>query len=85
MANLLIRHLDFDGAGPENALKLVKDAYDRSKATQTARKEQWKQDYLLYSSYINMAERDPDRANVFIPEIWAIVKQKVPVDVKALP
>ncbi len=84
MANLLIKHLDFDGAGPENALKLVKDAYDRSKSTQTARKEQWKQDYLLYSSYINMAERDPDRANVFIPEIWAIVKQKVPVDVKAL-
>lgn len=84
MANLLIRNLDFDGAGPEKALKLVKDAYDRAKGTQEVRKEQWKQDYLLYSSFVDMAERDPDRANVFIPEIWAIVKQKVPVDVKAL-
>ncbi len=66
------------------ALELVEDAYSLSKDHQTVRNEQYTDEYKLYRGYPNAADRDPDRANIFIPKIFSIVETKTPRDVKAL-
>lgn len=66
------------------ALDLVRDAYALSKERQLVRNEQYTDEYKLYRGYVNPADRDPDRANIFIPKIFSIVETKTPRDVKAL-
>ncbi len=72
--------IDFDG----EALKLVKDVYALSDKHQGPRMTQYRTDHALFNAILDMTKRDPDRANIFIPKIWSIVKTKVPRDVKAL-
>jgi len=72
--------IDFDG----DPVQLVKSAKESAEQEQQARQEQHQDDYKMYSGILDMAYRDPDHANIFIPKIWSIVKHKVPRDVKSL-
>jgi len=65
-------------------LELVESAYNLSKEYQLVRNNQCLRDYKLYQGFIDESDRDPDRANIFIPKIYSIVETKVPRDVKAL-
>lgn len=71
---------DFDG----QPLKLVEDAYSLSKQFQSPRNIQYSRDYKLYSSFIDMTGRNPDRANIFIPKIRSIVETKTAAEARAL-
>lgn len=66
------------------AKSLVEDAYSLSQTHQVQRNEQYSAEYKLYRGFTNAADRDPDRANVFIPKIFSIVETKTPRDIKAL-
>lgn len=72
--------IDFDG----DPLKLVRTAYHQARTHQIPRHDQWKRDYKLFNGIIDMTLRDPDRANIFIPKIWEIIRTKLPKDVKPL-
>lgn len=71
--------IDFDG----DPLKLVKSATQMSQNNVSERFDQYKKDYRLSNSYIDMSNRDPDMANLFVPKIWSIIRNKYPQDVKA--
>ena len=71
--------LDFDG----DALTLVQNAFAQSRDHQQVRNDQYKRDYRVINNIIDMSLRDPDRANIFIPKIWSIIRTKHPRDVKA--
>jgi hypothetical protein len=64
--------IDYDGEG----LKLVQDTWELSKDAQFTRNTQHLRDYKLYSNFIDQADRDPDRPNVFIPKTYSNVEIK---------
>ena len=72
---------DFDSS---DGLKLVQDAYESSRTSQTERLEQYKRDYLLWRAYVDMTNRDENQANIAIPKIYSIVKTKVARDCGAI-
>jgi hypothetical protein len=72
--------VDFDGDG----LKLVQDFWQLSKDAQYVRNTQYMRDYKLYSNYTDIADRDPDRPNVFIPKTYSNVEIKTSRDIKLL-
>lgn len=65
-------------------LELVEDAFAISKEIQTVLNSQYSRDYKMYNGFIDRENRDPDRANIFIPKLFSVVETKVPRDVKAL-
>ena len=71
--------IDFDG----DPLKLVRAATSRSQDNVSERFDQYKKDYRLSNSFIDMTNRDPDMANLFVPKTWSIIRNKYPQDVKA--
>lgn len=76
----VISTLDFDG----EPLKLVEDAWTFSQTQQSVRNNQYKSDHQLWNCYLDEVDRDPDRANIFIPKIYSIIETKVPREVKSL-
>jgi len=74
------QRLDFDG----KPLDLFRNAYWQAKQAQNVRLAQYRRDYQMFSGFIDMVDRDPDRANIFIPKIRSIVRTKLPGEVKAL-
>jgi hypothetical protein len=73
-------NINFDG----DAVQLIRSGFQAAEEKQSARFAQYKRDYAMFSSFIDMTNRDPDRANLFIPKLWSIVKNKVATDVKSL-
>lgn len=49
-----------------------------------SRLRQYKRDYKLFNAILDLANRDPERANIFIPKLMQIIRQKVPNSVKSL-
>ena len=76
--------LDFNNTTPTGGLRLVQDCYNLARRYQQPRNDQIRKDYAMLRGYINMAKRDPSKAHVFIPKLWALVRNKIPREVKAL-
>jgi len=73
-------NIDFDG----DPVALVKAAYKFANDNLGPRRTRWKREYKIFNAILDMTNRDPERANVFIPKITTIIRQKHPGDVRAI-
>lgn len=71
-------YLDFDG----EPLKLVEDAWSTANDSQTVRNNQYQREWQLYHGWLDMAKRNPDLPNVFVPKIFNIIEIVTPRNVK---
>jgi hypothetical protein len=73
--------LDFD---EKDGLKLYRAAWDQADAVQNPRDVQYEADYQNFHAFLDMENRNPDRANIAIPKIRSIIQTKLPRDVRAV-
>jgi hypothetical protein len=73
-------HIDFDG----EPVALVRAAFKFANDSMGPRRTRWKREYEIFNTMIDMTNRDPEQANVFIPKVLNIIRQKHPGDVRAI-
>lgn len=77
----MARQLNFDD---KDGAKVVRNAFDFSYEMQEQRNYQFQSDYLAYRSFVDMTDKDPSRAHLYVPKTWALVETKAPKILKSI-
>lgn len=72
--------IDYNGPG----LELFRTLYGIGEGYRAEFDQDYMMLYLLYSSFVDITNRDPQRNNPFIPETFKAIETKTPMHVKAL-
>lgn len=59
---------------PKEPLEQVRDVMERAMKARDKHLEDWRNDFRLYKSYIDMSNRDKRRSNAFIPLVFPLIE-----------
>ena len=70
--------LNFDAKKDDDVQTFVRTFFEHARDAQKGKNEEFQRVYSMYKNQMDMAKRDPNRANIFPPKLYSTVETIVP-------